>query len=64
MGWALYTYPPRATPLLLSNGIMFTETVDSRIVGYPEVILAQVVFGVGGEITFGLPVYHALVQPL
>jgi hypothetical protein len=35
--WALFTYPTRATPLLLSNGIMFTEMVDSRIVGNPEV---------------------------
>jgi hypothetical protein len=37
VGWALYTYPPLATPLLLSNGIMFTVTVDSRIVGHTEI---------------------------
>jgi hypothetical protein len=30
------------------------------MVGYPEVILARVCFGVGGEITFGCPVIQSL----
>jgi hypothetical protein len=31
-------YPPQSTPSLLPDGIVFTELVHSRIVGYPETI--------------------------
>src|SRR6202171_3362546 len=34
-------YPPNSTPLLLPDGIVFTELVNSRIVSYSEVVLGR-----------------------
>jgi hypothetical protein len=38
-------YPPHSLPLVLADGIVFTEQVNSRDVGKREVILGADLFG-------------------